>query len=133
MNIKARSIALCFCFVVVDFLNAADFTANNLTVSQDATIAGASGFGTVYTGVGTAATSSLGYRFSVTQSTEEVPVEVTQSSWVEGYYQDQTVTVEDYGTISAGYWESMYTYQVVGYEWLPPVYDEFGFPIEGIR
>lgn len=130
MKIQATSFVLSILTVLSATIYGADVTADNLTVQQDATIAGAAGFGTVYTGVGTSATVSDGFRFSVAQATQQVPVEVTHSSWVEGHYEYQSFTVEDYGTVPAGHWEDQYSYGIIGQEYVSPRYDEYGEIIE---
>jgi hypothetical protein len=56
--------------------------------------------------------------------------EVMQSYTIPGYYQDNWVTIEDWGSLLVpGYWTPNYVWGVVGQDYFPPVLDENGMEI----
>ncbi|MCB1278693.1 hypothetical protein [Prosthecobacter sp.] len=99
---------------------------SNVDVSNNATIAGAAFFGSIQVDpLGNS--SSYGMALDVSQETEEV--------WggyiTPAHYEDNWVTVEDWGWVeSGGYWSPQYSWGVVGQDYFPPVYDEFNNVIE---
>jgi hypothetical protein len=98
----------------------------DLDVSNQATIGAAIHLGSVQLGSTTAAGTSYGQRLAVSQQAEEV----MQSYTIPGYYQDNPVTVEDWGSIWVpGYWTPNYVWGVVGQDYFPPVLDENGMEI----
>lgn len=117
--------ALCFaCLVGGSPLLGTTF--NTVTVNQDATIAGAAFFGSVSndnTPLGPI-TPFPGMKVHVTQGSNEV----WNSVMVSGYYQDNWVTVEQWGNVpsNTGRWEPQYTWGIVSEEYIPPVYDYDG-------
>lgn len=101
----------------------------DIDVSNQATIGAAIDLGSVQLGQ-TAGSTSYGVRMKVSQQAEEV----LQSYTVPGYNMDNWVTVEDWGWVeSGGYWSPQYSWQWVGQDYFPPVYDEFGNVIEPER
>ena len=92
-----------------------DFTAGNLTVQQQAY------FGSIYTDI-EATNIAEGLRLDASQDTAEV----YRSSTTPGYWQDNWVTVEDWGWIETGHWENTTEWQIVGYDTIPATYDENG-------
>ena len=95
-----------------------DITANNLTIQQSAF------FGNIFSDLeGTIA--SEGLRIDASQASAEV----YHSSTIPGYYQDNWVTIEDYGYVEYGHWETPQTWDVVGSEWVPPIVDENGMEV----
>ncbi|MFO1440192.1 MAG: hypothetical protein U1F81_17860 [Verrucomicrobiaceae bacterium] len=99
----------------------------DIDVSNQATIAGAIDLGTVQLGQ-TAGSVSYGVRMNVSQQAEEV----MQSYTIPGFYQDNWVTIEDYGTIWVpGYYVPNYTWGIVGQDYFPAVYDENGNELTG--
>lgn len=94
---------------------AQDVTASNLTVQQAAL------FGTIYTDP-YATTTAEALRID----TDQGFADVYRTSTTPGYYQDELVTVEDYGWVDNGYWEYTTQYELVGYDTIPATYDEEG-------
>lgn len=99
---------------------------SDIDVSNNATIAGAAFFGSIQ--VDSLGNSlSHGMALNVSQTTEEV----VSGYIIPAHYDDNWVTVEDWGWVEVGgYWSPQYSWQVVGQDYFPPVYDEFGNVIE---
>jgi hypothetical protein len=95
-----------------------DITVNNLTIQQSAF------FGSVFTD-NAATMSSEGLRIDTAQDVAET----YHTSTIPGYNQDNWVTVEDYGYVEYGHWETPQMWDIVGQEWIPPVLDENGIEI----
>lgn len=106
-------------------------TFNNVTVSQDATIAGAAFFGSVHSEGLPGNPTNIpfpGVKMHVTQGSQEI----WNSVLVPGYYQDNWITVEQWGYAPGpGHYEPQYTWGVVSQEYIPPVYDAEGNLIGG--
>jgi hypothetical protein len=101
----------------------------DVDVSNNATIAGAAFFGSIQVDQ-TGNSLSHGMALNVSQTTEEV----VSGYIVPAHYVDNWVTVEDWGWVeSGGYWSPQYSWQWVGQDYFPPVYDEFGNVIEPER
>ena len=97
----------------------------NIDVSNQATIGAAIDLGSVQLGQ-MAGSTSYGQRMAVTQQAQEV----MQSYTIPGYYQDNWMTVEDWGWVEVpGYWVPQYTWGIVGEDYFPPVCDENGIGI----
>lgn len=101
----------------------------DIEVSNNSTIAGAAFFGSIQVDpMGNSL--SHGMALNVSQTTEEV----WSSYIIPSHYVDKWVTVEDWGWIDVGgYWSPQYSWQVVGQDYFPPVYDEFSNIIEPER
>lgn len=101
----------------------------DIEVSNNATIAGAAFFGSIQVDpMGNSL--SHGMALNVSQNTEEL----TGSYIIPGYYQDNWVTMDQWGMMeSGGHWGPEYSWQVVGQDYFPPVYDESGNVIESER
>lgn len=127
MRIYCRSLTiLCFVFLVIQASVARAQTFWTINVEEDATISGAAFFGKVYQGLVGGYESNIprtGMTLSVTQGTEMVWGTVL----VPGYYEEQWITVEDWGwSTPDGWYVPNYEWQIVSYEYFPPIYDEFG-------
>jgi hypothetical protein len=114
--------------VVLGLMSCYTATAQSYTdldVSNQATIGAAIHLGSVQLGQ-TAGSTSYGLRMAVSQHAEEV----MQSYTIPGYYQDNWVTIEDWGSLLVpGYWTPNYVWGVVGQDYFPPVLDENGMEI----
>lgn len=99
---------------------------SDIDVSNDASIGSALRIGQVQLG-STAGSTSHGVRLSVSQGAQE---NVWQSVITPGYYQDNFVSVEDYGDIwTPGYNQPQYEWGIVSYNYFPATYDENGVEI----
>jgi len=103
-------------------VHADDITADNLTIQQSATFQSDAYFGTVLSGLQSLPSLAHGFSVSVAQGTSEVNIPYT----VQGHYEDEWYTVEEYGWVTSGYWQAQYTWGVVGTQWVPAVYDAEG-------
>jgi hypothetical protein len=92
-----------------------DLNGNNLTILQSAY------FGSIFTDTA-ATTTAEGLRLDASQDVAEN----YHSSTTPGYWQENWVTVEDYGDVTYGHWEAEVIYQIVGYNYIDPVYDSEG-------
>jgi len=114
--------------VTLGFVSGITASAQSYTdidVSNQATIGAAIHLGSVQLGQ-TAGSTSYGLRMQVSQQAQEV----MQGYTIPGYYQDNWVTIEDWGYIEVGgYWSPQYTWGIVGEDYFPPVYDENGIEI----
>lgn len=101
----------------------------DIDVSNNATIAGAAFFGSIQVDqMGNSL--SHGMALNVSQTTEEV----VSGYIVPAHYVDNWVTVDQWGMMeSGGHWSPQYSWQVVGQDYFPPVYDEFGNVLEPER
>jgi len=96
-------------------LRADDIAADNITIQQAAL------FGMVYTDT-SATTLAEGLRIDASQDTAEV----YHTSTTPGYFDDNWVTIEEFGEVEIGHWEYTTEYQIVGYDKIPATYDEDG-------
>jgi hypothetical protein len=93
---------------------------STLNVTGSAYFNYSASFGTLYTGLQSSPTP-VGNAFTVStsQGFQEIQVPYT----IEGYNQDGYITVEDYGTISSGYWQAQYTWGIISGTTYGPYYD----------
>lgn len=97
-----------------------DLTAVNLSIQASAA------FGQVQTGTISQSTTAAGFSVSVVQGTSEITVPYT----VDGHYEEGLITIEDYGYNTISSLVPQYSYQQIGTNYVPPVYDNEGNLIE---
>lgn len=106
-----------------------DLTADNLSLSASATIAGDIIFGTVYNGPSGNTIVSPAFRLSV--ANQGINTEITVPYTVEGHYEDQEVTTPEYGWVTIWTMQPSYSWGQIGTTYIDPIYDEFGNQIGG--